>query len=271
MTHRLRRALPYATAGLVVLLFAAPVLYLLAVSFKTPDEVLTGTLLTSTPTLDNWPAAFARVPLLAFLRNSVLAAASGAAVSLLIAFPAAYAIDRHRTGGTLLPALALGSYMAPPVVALIPLFYLLRSLHLLNTLPALTLVYGLTNTPVALWLLGGFLRHVPREIDEAAETDGAGTLRVLWHVILPVILPGLLTTGLICGILNYNEFLFASIYGSTEAARTLPVGLSLFQGERLVNFGQMAAASLAGMVPVYLCGLFFQKRLVAGLVAGSVR
>ncbi len=248
-----------------------PVAYLAVVSLKSPDQVLVGTFLPVTPVWENWPAAFGRVPLPGYVAHSLLAAAGGAAVSLLVAVPAGYAIDRFETGGAWLPALALGSYVAPPVVALIPLFFLLRWVGLLNSLAGLVLVYGLANVPVALWLLGGFLRQVPRAVDEAAWLDGAGTATLLGRVIVPLLLPGLLTTGLICFILGYNEFLLASVFAVADAARTAPVGLSLFQGERLVNFGQMAAASLAAMLPVYGLGLAFQRRLVAGLTVGAVK
>jgi len=123
---------------------------------------------------------------------------------------------------------------------------------------------------VALWLLTGFMNRIPKEIDEAAAIDGAGILMTLWKIIIPLICPGIVSTGIICAILNYNEFLFAFFFTSIPT-RTLPIGVALFQGERLINFGQMAVASLIGVIPIYLVSVLFQRWLVSGLANASAR
>jgi len=192
-------------------------------------------------------------------------------LTLLITFPAVHVVVRRDVWASWLPSLTLASYVAPPVVALIPLFHLLRWTGTSNTLVGLILVYGLMNVPVAFWLLTGFVRRVPKAIEEAAAVDGAGEFTLLVRVVLPLAAPGVVSAGLICGILSYNEFLFASVFTHDAAARTLPVALSLFQGERLVNFGQMAAASLIGIAPVHLTAILFQRRLLAGLAAGGLK
>jgi multiple sugar transport system permease protein len=161
--------------------------------------------------------------------------------------------------------------VAPPVVALIPLFFLMQSVHLIDSIAGLALVYGIMNIPVAFWLLRSFVRAIPDEIDEAAWIDGASYWRTLVRIALPLLLPGIVATALICIILSYNELLFASAMTFSEGSRTITVGMSLFQGERLVNFGQMAAASFAGMVPVYVIAVFFQRYLIGGLTHGSVK
>jgi multiple sugar transport system permease protein len=257
--------------GLAVAFFLLPILYLVSVSLKTPDEVLTGSFLPAAPTLANWQTAFAAVPLLAFLRNSVVVALASSLLCLAIALPATYAMVRLGVGGRVLPSLTLGSYVAPPIVALVPLFLLLRKTGLIDTQAGLALVYALSNLPVAVWLLAGFIRRVPPEIDEAAALDGAGQGTILIRVIAPLIAPGLVAAALIVGILAYDELLLASVFTYDAGSRTLPVGVSLFQGDRLVNFGQMAVASLTGIVPVYLVGLALQRRLIGGLAAGGLR
>jgi len=258
-------------AALVLTIFLLPICYLLSVSFKGTDEVLSGRFLPLQPTLDNWRKAFEVVPLFAFLRNSVTVSVLSAVITIGAALPATYAMVRLRVGGRFLPSFTLSSYVAPPVVALVPLFLLLRATGLINSLVGLALVYGLANLPVAFWLLSGFIRRVPQEIDEAAWLDGAGHGTVLVRIIAPLVAPGLVAAGLICAILAYDELLLASVFTYDAGSRTLPVAISLFQGDRLVNFGQMAAASLTGIVPVYLAGLFMQKWLVGGLAAGGVR
>ena len=161
--------------------------------------------------------------------------------------------------------------MAPPVVAVLPLFYLLKWLGLIDTLPGLALLNGLAAVPVAVWLLDSFVRGVPREIEEAAAVDGAGQLETLGRIVLPLIAPGIAAAAIICMILAYNEFLFAVVTTYRPETQTLPVGIALFQGDRLVQFGQMAAASLTGMVPVYAVALFFQRWMIEGLTSGAVK
>ncbi len=125
--------------------------------------------------------------------------------------------------------------------------------------------------PVAFWLLTPFLRRVPLEVEQAALIDGANPVQTLAYVVAPMVAPGIAATTIIAMVLACNEFLFASAFTFSDATRTLPVGISLFQGDRLVNFGQMAAASLAGIAPVYLVALFAQRWLVEGLAHGAVK
>lgn len=260
-----------AAAAVMIAFFVLPIAFLISVSFKTPDQVLTGHFLPQAPTLANWVSTFTVIPLVRFLANSLLVAVASSLLTLTIAFPATYAMVRLKVGGRFLPAFTLATYVAPPVVAMIPLFLLLRWIGLLNSLPGLILVNGLANLPVAFWLLSGFLRRVPVEIDEAAKIDGASYFTIVFRLIAPVMAPGLAATGLICGILAYDEFLLASAFSNDEGSRTLPVAIALFQGERLINFGQMAVASLTGIIPVYLIGLFAQRWLIGGLTAGSIK
>lgn len=269
MRRRFDHRLPLAAVALAF--FALPILYLASLSFKTKDDVLSGAFLPGTVTLANWAQAFEAAPLSTFTVNSVTVALLSGLLTVLITVPAAYAVLRLRYGWQWLSDVTLSSFMAPPIVAIIPLFYLLKGAGLLNTVAGLVLVYGMVNVPVAYWLITPFLRRVPVELEQAAELDGAGPLRRLVSIVLPLIAPGLAATGLIVTILAYNEFLFASVFTFGNETRTLPVGISLFQGDRLVNFGQMAAASLTGIVPVYLVALFLQRFLVQGLAHGGIK
>ncbi len=257
--------------GAVLIVFLFPILYLALVSVKPQPEVLSGRLLPSRFAWENWPDAFRSVELLLFLRNSVAVAIGSAALTLGLAVPATYAMVRFNTGGRGLASFVLSSYVAPPVVALLPLFFLLRWARLIDTLPGLALVHALANVPVAVWLLDSFVRGLPREIEEASWVDGAGQVGTLRRVVVPLIAPGIVAAGIICLILSYNEFLFALVLTYRPETQTLPVGIALFQGDRLVQFGQMAAASLTGMAPVYLLALFFQRWLIRGLTSGAVK
>jgi multiple sugar transport system permease protein len=178
---------------------------------------------------------------------------------------------RSGAGGRLLAGTLTSPWLLPPIVAVIPLLALLRVLGLTNTLLGLTLVYGLANVPVAVWLLQPFLRRIPVEIDEAAQLDGAGPLRVLTGLVLPLAGPSLVAVGLIVGILNYSEFLLASFLTQDASSQTLPVALSLQLGERVADFGAIAASSVIGMLPVVVIAVAFGRRLVDGLTAGAVK
>jgi multiple sugar transport system permease protein len=260
-----------AAVALSIGFFALPIAYLLSLSFKTKDDVLTGSFLPHGPTLANWPAAFAAAPLATFIGNSVVVAVLSGLLTVAITFPAVYAVERLAIARKWLPQAVLSSYMAPPVVALVPLFFLFRVAGLINSHVGLILLYGVLNVPVAFWLLAPFVRRVPAEIEEAAALDGASRFRTLVSVVLPMTAPGVAATTIIAVVLAYGEFLFASTFAFSDATRTLTVGVSLFQGDRLINFGQMAVASLSGIAPVYLLALLSQRWLLRGLTEGSIK
>lgn len=270
-SHGVWRYLRWLALILVLIFFLAPIAYLALVSLKPQPEVLSGQFLPSRIAWENWPNAYASVDVLLFLRNSIIVAALSALITMLIAVPATYAMVRFRTGGSLLRSAVLSSYVAPPIVAVIPLFYLLKWGQLIDTLPGLALVHALANLPVAVWLLDSFVREVPVDLEEASWVDGGGRIGTMARIVLPLIAPGLVAVAIICIILSYNEFLFALVMTYRPATQTLPVGIALFQGDRLVQFGQMAAASLTGMIPIYLVALFFQRGLIRGLTMGAVK
>jgi multiple sugar transport system permease protein len=268
---RLGRVVRAVLIALVLLFFLVPIVYLTLVSFTPQPEVLSGQIIPSRVAWENWPNAFDSVQVTLFLRNSIIVAALSAFVTMAIAVPATYAMVRFRTGGSFLRSAVLSSYVAPPIVAVIPLFFLLKTTSLIDTLPGLALVHALANLPVAIWLLDSFVREIPVDLEEASWVDGNGRFGTLLRIVLPLLAPGLVAVAIICIILSYNEFLFALVMTYRPETQTLPVGIALFQGDRLVQFGQMAAASLTGMIPIYLVALFFQRGLVRGLTMGAVK
>ena len=259
----------WAGTAAVVLFFIFPMIFMFMVSFKAQPDIASGGFIPQEWFWQNYPDAWNSVAVGTYLRNSIVVAACGALVTLVIAVPATHAIVRYRIGGKFLPAFILATYVAPPIVALFPLFFLLRSIGLLNSLAGLALVYGVMNLPVAFWLLSSFVRRLPEELEDAARIDGAGYGSVLFRITVPLLMPGIISTGIICLILAYNEFLLASFLTRSESTQTLPVGLSLYQGDRQLRYGQMSVASLIGIVPVYLLAMFFQRWLIRGLTAGS--
>lgn len=263
--------LRWTAITLVLGFFLFPVLYLVTVSLKPNPEILAGQFLPSRFAWENWSDGLAKSHVLLFLRNSLLVASFSALLTMLVAIPATYAMVRFNTGKGKLHTLVLSSYVAPPVVALLPLFFLLKQVSLIDSLPGLAIVQAMANLPVAIWLLDSFVRALPAEIEEAAWVDGAGYIGTIIRIVVPLIAPGIIASGIICFILSYNEFLFALVLTYRPETQTLPVGLALFQGDRMVQFGQMAAASLTGMAPVYLLAIFFQRWLIGGLTSGAVK
>ena len=251
--------------------FVTPLLYLVSVSLMGRDETGQGVLVPAVPQFSNWVDVLTGSDLLQGIGNSLVAAIGGATLTLAIALPGAWAIVRFRTGGTTLAGTLMSPWLLPPIVAVVPLFTLLRVIGANNTLWGLTLVYALVNVPVAIWLLEGFLRKLPSEIEEAARLDGAGSFRVLTWIVTPLVAPALAAIGIIVGVLNYNEFLLATFLTQNPDAQTLPVVLSLFYGERTPHFGKIAAASVIGVLPVFAAAVFFQRWLVGGLTSGAVR
>lgn len=266
-----RRTAARLLLGVVLVGTLAPLAYLVSVSFMTQGQISSGSVLPTAPTLSTWAEALGGGALVRGVVNSLVAAILGAAVSLAIALPAAWAMVRSRTGGRLLAGTILSPWLLPPIVAVVPIFTLLRILHLNNSLPGLVLVYALANAPVAIWLLEGFVRRVPRDLDEAAQLDGAGPFRVLVQIVVPLLTPGIVAVGVIVAVLNYHEFVLAMFLTQGPESQTLPVVLTNMLGERAQNYGKIAAASLIGVIPVFAGAVFLQRWLVAGLTSGSVR
>ncbi len=259
---------------LVAVVALAPVAFLVSLSVRSTDDVLTGSWLPGSVAdlaWGNWTAAFRTIPLAHMLANSWLVALGSALVTAVVAVPGAYVTARAGRSGARLGAALLAGYCAPPVVAVLPLFFLLKEVGLTNSVVGLALVNGLANAPVAVWLLDSFVRRVPVELEEAAWLDGLSVAGGLRRIVLPLVAPGLVAALLVCTFLAYGEFLFAVSFAQTTASQPLTVGLSLFQGDRTVQFGQQAAAALVGVVPVYVLAVAAQRWLVGGLSQGALK
>jgi multiple sugar transport system permease protein len=272
-SQRVMRILRVAALVAFTLFVILPILIMITTSIKEPIEIReSGALL---PTrgifLINWVRAWVTEPLSSFLLNSTLVAVFSTFLALLIAVPTTYAIVRFKVGGNVLPSMILGGYVMPPIVVSIPIFMMIKAIDLPNTKEGLILVHTIINTPVAVWLLDSFVRTIPQELEEAAWVDGYSRFHTLWKVVLPLIRPGLIATGIICLILSWNEFLMALILTYDPVAQTFPVGISRYQGQHGLQFGEMSAAALTGIVPIYVLVFIFQRYVVAGLTRGGVK
>ena len=256
------------------LMVLTPILFMVMTSVKDQIEIrASGALLPQNGIyLVNWRNAFITEPLHLFLRNSIITSVLSTFLVLVIAVPTTYAIVRFKIGGSVLPSMILGGYVMPPIVVSIPIFMMIKGLDLSDTLVGLILVHTIINTPIAVWLLDSFVRTIPQELEEAAWVDGYSRFGTLFKVVLPLIRPGLIATGIICLTLSWNEFLMALLLTyDPQGAQTFPVGISRYQGQHGLQFGEMSAAALTGMIPIYALVFIFQRYVVAGLTRGGVK
>lgn len=279
-THRffprlIQSFIPVLGTALIVLYVFVPFYWVLSVSV-TPEQQFFARELRLIPrdlTLENYFHLFEVLPFEKYFRNSTIVALSTTALSLSVAIPAAYAFARFRFRGRrplLLSMLML--YMIPPIVLIVPLLIIFNRLRLYNTFPGLIVANVSLTLPFAIWLLVGFFASLPREIEDAALVDGCTPLGALRRVVLPLSLPGIVAAGLFVFIVTWNEFLFAFTFASSEGVKTLPVAMRPFvRGEAGVFWGTIMAAATLTTVPVIVLFLFFQRYLIGGLSAGSVK
>jgi ABC-type glycerol-3-phosphate transport system permease component len=270
--RRLRAAL--VAAGLVLLLgwSLLPIYWMAVTSLKPEAEIYAypPTFIPAAPQLGNYAFVLFKSRFPMFVRNSAIVALGTTLAAVGIGTLAAYAITRMRFAGRALVARAVvASYLLPPALLFIPLFIVLQTLGLIDSRPGLVLAYLTFTVPFATWMLIGYLRAIPSELDEAASIDGAGRLQVLLRVLLPVAAPAVAIVGLFAFTQAWNEFLYALVYVSSDAARTLTSGLvGMMMGDVFI-WGQLMAASVIAVAPMLAIYVVAQRFLVEGLAAGA--
>ncbi len=256
------------TAAMMVvgLLWIAPLFWMFSTGVKPTPEIFTTPpqIVPSEPTLDHVHVVLTRWPFLRWLLNSVVVATATTALSVLVSVPAAYAFTRMRWWGRDAVFLVfLSSMLIPLEVNVIPLYFLMNRLHLLNTYPAVFL--PMIGMPIGIFLLRQFFVNIPHELDDAARVDGCGNLRILWHVILPLSRPAMAALVIYMFTFAWNEFFWSMIALSSPQMFTLPIGLRALQGAYDIDYGiLMAGASLAAL-PALVLFLFLQQSIIRGI------
>lgn len=223
-----------------------------------------------TPTLDNYRVIFQQYPFQKYFVNSFLIAIVASLISLILGSLAAYSIARFKTGDPVLRLSMLSTQMLPAITLVIPIFLLARLARLWDSPAALILAYLSFNLPYTIWILIGFFQSIPVDLEEAAMIDGCSRTQSLWHVIVPVALPGLLAAGVFNFILNWNEFLFALILTGRDT-RTLPVAVASLWTQQGVQIGAVSASTVLVVLPVIVLTWIIQKSLVRNLTFGSIK
>lgn len=274
-TKKSTRAAQYLALAAYLVFLAFPFLWLISTAFKPARELgsLHPTWIPEDPTLENFRQAFDEQPLLQAAANSLIAALSASLIAVVIATPMAYVMARHRnrvskaaTGWVVI------SQAFPFVLIIIPLFLILKNLHLINSLLGLIMVYVVWSLPFALWMLVGYVRAVPTELEEAAAVDGASKVRTFVSVVAPLLAPGIVATAMFAFITAWNEFFFALVLLKTPEKQTLPVILNRFIGtEGVADLGPLAAAAFLATIPSLVIFAIIQKRITGGMLAGAVK
>ena len=272
-----RRVLKWVGNSLLVVMLVwtlVPFYWMIATSLKKDKEIygFEATLIPRQPTLSNYTRLFTTTPFVKYLRNSTIIALGNTLASLLCACLGAYALARLRFPGRGLIARGLVvSYLVPPSILFIPLFAVLATLSLIDTHQGLILTYLGFSVPFCTWLLMGYFRTVPLELEEAALVDGCSRLGTLVRIILPMSLPALAVVAFFSFTQSWNEFLYANVFVNSVEVRTITTGLTLFIVEDVFFWGPMMGASFLSALPPVLLYLVFQRWVVKGLTLGGVK
>jgi multiple sugar transport system permease protein len=260
--------------GLLLLNGFFPALWILFTSLKTEAELTRRpiTWIPHAPTFENYVRAFTDQPLHRYLFNSFAVASLSTALTLLVAALAAYALARlNLRSRDLILSVIIAVSTFPLVTLLVPLFEVMRSLNLLNTYLALILPYTVLSLPVCTLVLVAFFETIPRDLENAAMIDGCTRIGALFKVVVPLAAPGVFTAGILAFVNAWDEFLLALSFTSSPSVRTLPVGITLYQGEFAFPWPVISAALVVGIVPIAVLIVIFQERVVSGLTTGGLK
>jgi len=268
------RSLRLVAAALVVINGFFPAVWILLTSLKSEAELVRKpiTYLPHELVLSNYVQAFTDQPLIKYLGNSLVVAAVSTVVSLIVAAFAAYAIARlNLKRRQMILTCIVASSMFPLVTLLVPIFETMRKLELLNTYTALVLPYTVLSLPVCTLVLVSFFQGIPKDLENAAMIDGCTRLGALWKVVVPLAAPGVFTAGILAFVNSWDEFLLALSLNSNPNFRTLPVGITLYQGEFTFPWPIISAALIVAIVPIAVLIAIFQERVVGGLTQGGLK
>jgi multiple sugar transport system permease protein len=270
----LQLLLTYAGLAVTYAVLLLPIVWLIICSFRSNDSIQSGRLLPSIPelTLRNYFEVFAINNVFQFLANSFLIAGSVMLLVVLLGSLGAYALSRFALRGkNWLMMSTLVPQFFPYVLILIPFYVLMSNLGLVDTHIGLILTHTSITLPFAIWMLTGYFNAIPKELDQAALIDGCSRLGVLFRIIYPTALPGLVVAGFFAFVVSWGDYLFVSILSQSENTQTLPIALQAFMNSLQVKWGMITAGTVVAILPTILFFSLVQRRLVTGLTAGAVK
>jgi multiple sugar transport system permease protein len=264
----LRKAFLFILAVMVLIPFLFPFIWMLLGSFKEEVDFMSyPPVWIFKPTIENYVNVFVENDFGTFAINSTIVAALTTFFGLLFGIPGAYAVARYKRTGFAL--IVLAARMAPGIAFLLPWFVLFVQLKLTNTYFALVTSHLIFTLPLILWMMIGFIEAIPREIEQAAMVDGCTVWGSLFRIIIPLTLPGVAASGILCFIFSWNNFLFSVVLAG-ESTKTLPVAVFNFIGYQSIAWGSLSAAASIITLPVLFLALIVQKYIVQGLASGGI-
>ncbi len=274
---RMERALfVWAPLGFFLVFLVGPFYWMLITALKPDSELYDGSkspLYVANPTFDHFLFLFQKTDFVTWVGNTMLVATLSTAIALVMGVPAGYALARLRFRGAEFVGTAIFvTYLVPTTLLFIPMVEVMASIGMDDTIWALVLVYPTFLVPFVTWLMSGYFRTIPAELEECARIDGLTRLGAMLRIALPLARPGILSAGIFSFTLSWNEFIYALTLVTASAERTIPVGV-LVQLTRadFYFWGPLMAGALLGSVPVALVYSFFVDQYASGLTAGAVK
>jgi len=270
----IRRLIIYAGLLVFYSFLLLPIIWLLLSSFRNTDSIQSGRLLPgwSEITVGNYIATFQISNFVTYLVNSFVIAFSVMVLTVLLGSLGAYALSRFTLKGKrLFMMAALLPQFFPYVLVLIPFYVLMSNLNLVDSHLGLILTHTSLTLPFALWMLTGYFNAIPKELDQADLIDGCSRLGVIFRILYPVAIPGLVVAGFFAFVVSWGDYLFVSILSQSNQTQTLPIGLQTFMSSLEVQWGLITAGTVLAIVPTVIFFSIVQRQLVSGLTAGAVK
>jgi multiple sugar transport system permease protein len=250
-----------------------PIIYFASIALRPRNEIIAPVpIYFPTITMETWAKIWAEWPIAQYFMNSILAISGSVLICLVLGIPAAYALARYKFKGNAdIGNYILSTKMMAPAAVVVPMFFLFGKMKLIDSVWALTLVYAAMNLSIVVWIIRSYMIDIHPEIEDAARTDGASDLRILWEIIIPMCLPGIITAAVIAAIFAMNEFLFTLIIASKNAY-PLSVALANFSGgSDGIIYNAIALVGFMAFFPVLLLIILIQNHLSRGLTMGAVK
>jgi len=270
LLYKLKKYLRVAVLVFLILAYLSPLYWIFTTAFKTRSEMFSNPFYLTQVTLENFEEA-ARYGAFDAIKNSVIITVGGVGLALLLSVFAAYAFSRYAIRGkNILMFYILSTRMMPPIALVIPIFVMFQKLGLKGTYTGLILMYATVSLPFSIWMIKSFIDDIPKDIDQAAILDGHSLTYVLFKIVIPMVLPGIVASMVFSAITIWNEFVFALLLSSIDT-RPTSVLLSSIRGERGFNWGRIAAIEVVYILPIIIFVFLVQKHLLRGLTFGTVR
>ena len=250
-----------------------PIIFFASIALRPRNEIIAPEpIYFPTISIETWAKIWAEWPIMTYFMNSVMAVAGSVIICLVLGIPAAYSLARYSYKGREdIGFYILSTKMMAPAAVAIPIFFLFRAMGLLDTVWALMLVYAAMNLSIVVWIIRSYMLDIPHEIEDAARTDGASDLRILWSIIIPMCLPGIITAAVIAAIFAMNEYLFTLII-ATQKAYPLSVALANFSGgSDGIIYNAIALVAFLAFFPILVLVILIQNHLSRGLTMGAVK